>query len=208
MNLQPNNTRHVTVLVRGGLLSPETMQAIAGIARRYNLMLYCTTLQNVRLLGANDENIEEIQKSLQDLGLQLKVPGKFPLPKVCVGKPFCNLGIADTFALADAIMEKYGGRTEVKPKLKIAVAGCPAGCSGVLLADIGIVATRKGFDLYVGGKGGPLPRVGGKAATGLSEAEVVEAVGRLVDFHTAHTSGKQRMYKLLEMEDFPYPPQN
>lgn len=208
MDVQMMNTKHVTILLQGGLLAPDTMQAIAGIARQYNLMLYCTTLQNVRLLGANEGNLEEIKKALQDLGLQLKAPGKFPLPKVCVGKPFCNLGISDTFALTDMIAEKYGSRTGVKPKIKIAIAGCPANCSGALLTDIGIVATRKGFDLYVGGKGGPLPRVGERVAVGLREAEVIEAVGRLVDFHTSHTPKKQRMFKLLKMPDFPYPLKN
>jgi len=42
-----------------------------------------------------------------------------------------------------------------KPKYKFSIFGCPASSGGTKLADIGIVTTRGGFDLYVGGKGDP-----------------------------------------------------
>ncbi|MDH3328869.1 MAG: nitrite reductase [Desulfobulbaceae bacterium] len=206
--MQTRNTKHVTILLQGGLLSPDKMQAINQLAQQYDLTYYCSTAQNLRLLGATEENIDEIKKALTALDLQVKAPGMFPLPKVCVGKPFCNLGLTDTFALSDKITARYGSRADVKPKFKIAVAGCPASCSGALLADIGIISTRIGYDLYVGGKGGPLPRVGVRVARGLSEEEVVDAVGRIADFHAANTPKKQRMFKLLDKPDFPFPLKN
>lgn len=205
MNVQTGNTKHVTVLLPGGLLSPDKMQEINKLAQQYDLVYYCTTAQNLRLLGANEENLDEIKRAVAALGLQVKAPGMFPLPKVCVGKPFCNLGLTDTFTLSDKITERYGSRADVKPKLKISITGCPASCSGALLADIGVISTRSGYDLYVGGKGGPLPRVGVRVARGLSEEEVVDAVGKLADFHAANTPKKQRMFKLLDRPDFPFP---
>lgn len=198
------NTKHVTVLLAGGLLSPERMEQLLLTAKKYNLTLYVTTAQNIRLLGVNDENLDAVKTELTCQGFQLKAPGKFPLPKVCVGVPYCNLGLADTFDLSDRILERYGNRKEVKQKLKISISGCPANCGGSLLADIGIVATKKGFDLFAGGKGGQLPRVGKKIAKGLNGDEVVEAVGRLADFHATMTTKKQRMLKLLDRPDFPF----
>lgn len=205
MNFDPENTKHVTVLLKGGLISPEKMEAINAAASKYNVTYYLTTAQNLRILGLNESNLDAVKKSLTDSGLQLKAPGQFPLPKVCVGKPFCNLGLADTFALSDKILEAYGSRTEVKPKYKISISGCPASCGGSHLADIGIVTTKNGYDLYVGGKGGPLPRRGDKVAKGLSEDEVIEAIGKVVDFHAANTPKKLRMYKLLDKPGFPFP---
>jgi NAD(P)H-nitrite reductase large subunit len=202
------NNKHLTVLAHGGLVTPAAMQGLVDIARRYELTFYCTTAQNLRLLGASEENIEAVKQAVLDLGLQLKTSGRFPVPKVCVGSPYCKLGLVDTFALADRIAARYGGWTGLKPKIKIALAGCPASCSGALLADIGIVATRKGYDLYVGGKAGPLPRKGIRVARALSEDEVLDAVGRLVEYHTAHTQKKQRMFKLLEEPDFPFATRN
>lgn len=198
------STKHVTILLSGGLVSPGKMAAINAIAGKYNLTLYLSTAQNIRLLGASEENLDTIKQELLGLGLKLKAPGKFPFPKVCVGVPYCNLGLIDTFALSDKILARYGGRTEVKPKYKIAISGCPASCAGSMLADIGIIATRGGFDLYVGGKGGPLPKIGKKVAKGLSEDEVIDAVGTLADFHAAKTPTKLRMFKLLDEQDFPF----
>ncbi len=200
-----DNSKHVTVLLSGGLIAPKLMAAVNAIAEKYGLTLYLTTVQNLRLLGATEENLDAVKKDLLGLGLKLKTAGMFPMPKVCVGMPYCNLGVADTFSLADTITDRYGDRAGLKPKYKIAISGCPACCGGSMLADIGIVATRKGFELYVGGKAGPLPKIGKRVARGLSEDEVVDAVGRLADFHAANTPTKLRMFKLLDKEGFPFP---
>lgn len=204
MDQASSHTKHVTILLSGGLIAPRMMADINSVAVKYNLTLYLTTAQNLRLLGATEENEAVIKKELTGLGVPVKAAGRFPKPKVCVGRPYCMLGVTDTFSLADKIMARYGDRSGVKPKFKIAVSGCPACCGGSMIADIGIVATRKGYDLYVGGKGGPFPKMAVKVAKRLSEDEVVEAVGRLADFHDARTSTKQRMFKLIEEPDFPY----
>lgn len=195
--------KHATVAVTGGLISPETMTEVLAVAKKYGLTLYLTTSQNLRLLGATEENLASVKGDLSSLGLSVKGPGKFPKPKVCVGMPYCNLGLADTFSLAERIMSAYGNRTEVKPKFKIAISGCPASCGGSKLADIGIIATRNGFELYAGGKGGPMPKTAVRLAKGLNEDEVVEAVGKLADFHDLNTPKKLRMFKLMDMEGFP-----
>jgi NAD(P)H-nitrite reductase large subunit len=196
-------TKHVTLLVPGGLMTPEQLAAVHSVARTFNLTLYFTTAQNVRLLGANEENLGEIKGELSRLGLTVKGPGRFPKPKVCVGMPYCNLGLADTFALSEKIWRRYGERTGVKPKFKIALSGCPACCGGSMIADIGIVATRGGFDVYAGGKGGPLPKVGKRIGKGLGAEEVLDLIGELADYHAANTEKKQRMIKLVNQPDFP-----
>lgn len=203
MSHSPERGKHLTILLAGGRIEPAGWKEINAIAEKYDLTYYLTTAQNLRLLGITEQKLEQIKKELLNLGLKLKAPGKFPLPKVCVGKPYCNLGVEDPNALSDKLIARFGDRTEVKPKYKIAISGCPASCSGSMLADIGIVATRRGFDLYVGGKGGPMPKTGKKIGKGMSEEEVIDAVGRLIDYHAANTTKKQRMYKLLDKEDFP-----
>lgn len=201
------NNKSVTVFSPGGIFTPEQLLAIGTIARDFDLTCYMTTAQNMRLLGATEENLDRIKSRLTSEGLTPKVPGRFPKPKVCVGMPFCNLAVGDTFGLSAKILERFGNRTGVKPKYKIAISGCPACCGGSKLADIGIIATRKGFDVYVGGKGGPLPRVGQRIAKGVSDEDVLEIIGRLAYFHAARTPKKQRMFKLIGEDDFPYPPE-
>jgi len=197
------NSKYITVLVPGGLLDLGKVEAISLVAGKYDLTCYLTSAQNLRLLGASDDNLEEIKGALAGLGLIVKEPGRFPKPRICFGMPYCNLGLVDTFALSDRIWSRFGGRTGVKPKLKIALSGCPASCAGSMLVDIGIIATRNGFDMYAGGKGGALPKIGKLIARGLTEEEAVDLVGELVDYHASKTGKKQRMAKLIDEPDFP-----
>lgn len=205
MHASNRPAEHITILLPGGLIAPEEMKAVIAVAARFDLSCYATTAQNLRLLGATRENLDEIKRMLKDSGFHLKEAGRFPKPKVCIGLPYCKLGLADTFALSKRILERFGNRSGVKPKWKIALSGCPACCTGSKLVDVGVVATRKGFDVFAGGKGGLQPKTGKRIARAVSEGEVVEMIGRLADYHAAHTGKKQRMFKLLGREDFPFP---
>ncbi len=194
----------VTVLLPAGRLPLDIMAKAHELAAKYNLGVYCSTAQNLRLMNVPETAVDEIKKSLAPLGADFKGPGKFPLPRVCVGKPHCNLGLIDTEDVNTKILERFKGRLNIKPKFKIALSACPLSCSGVKTTDIGIQATKKGYEIYVGGKGGPNPKVGRRIKRGATEAEVVDIIETLVDFHDRKTGKKQRMVKLLDDPEFPF----
>ena len=196
--------KSLTVMLPEGILPPRLLSAVNNLVEQYGLALYLTTAQNLRLLNITEENVEPVKQALAEAGAQLKGPGRFPLPRLCVGKEYCNLGVVDTFGLSKKIRETFGGRKNVKPKFKVAVAGCPASCSNVLTTDIGVKATKSGFDLYVGGKGGPSPKKGIRIARGISEEELLEKIGELVEFHDRTTTRKQRMSKMVTDSGFPF----
>ena len=197
--------KSITLLLPAGRLPLPLMGKVYQVAERYGLGVYLSTAQNLRLLGVRDEDIDAVKAELAPLGANFKAPGKFPKPKVCIGKPSCNMGVVDTAAISARILERYGSRTEVKPKYKIAVSACILNCSGALSADIGVVATRNGYDLYAGGKGGPYPKVGRRILRDVGEEAIVDAIGKLADFHADKTAKKQRLVKLLDEPDFPFP---
>jgi NAD(P)H-nitrite reductase large subunit len=203
MTLTLASTR-LTILLPAGRLPLALMGKVHELARKYQLELYLSTLQNLRLMGIREEDLGAIREELAALGAQFKGPGRFPVPRVCIGVRDCSMGVGDPERLSALILEHFKDRPKTKQKFKIAISGCTLGCSGVLTTDIGIMATRKGYDLYAGGKGGPSPRVGRRILRDLSEEEVVAAVAELVEFHDAHTETKQRMVKLLDHPDFPY----
>ena len=196
--------KSLTLILPAGRLPLPLMSKAQEVAERYGLGIYLSTAQNMRLLGVKDEDVEAVKAELVPLGATFKAPGKFPLPKVCIGKPSCNMGVVDPADLSARILERFGGRTNVKPKFKIAISACILSCSGALLADIGVIATRNGYDLCVGGKGGPYPKVGRRILRDVGEGEILDAVGKLVDFHDARTVKKQRMVKLLDDPEFPF----
>lgn len=195
----------ITVLVPAGLLPANLLNLINQLSTEYGFGLYLSTAQNLRLLDLRPEDVAAVKARLLAAGAELKAPGRFPKAKVCVGKSHCNLGLVDTFALAERLALRFREVGPVKPKLKIAVSGCPAACSNPLLADIGVKAGPNGFDLYAGGKGGTNPKVGRRIKRQVGEEEVLATMAELLAFHERKTAKKQRMSKLLADPEFPFP---
>lgn len=196
---------NITVLLPAGRLPLAVMGKAHELAERYGLGVYLSLTQNLRLINVPEDVADTVKAELAALGAQFKGPGKFPLPRVCVGETHCNLGIIDTELLSAKILARFADKAQTKPKFKIAVAACPLCCSAPKTTDIGIVASRAGFELYAGGKGGPYPREGRRILARATEEQVLEFVEKLVNFHDAHTKKKQRMRKLLDHPEFPYP---
>lgn len=195
----------ITVLLPAGRLPLDVMQAAHQLAGKYNLRIYLSTLQNLRLTDVPERAVEVVRTTLASLGADFKGPGKFPIPRVCVGKGHCILGVIDTEVFSKKILDEFADREHTKAKIKIAVAGCTMCCSGVKTSDIGIMATREGYEIYAGGKGGPFPQTGKRIARRADEEQVMGIVGALVDFHNRKTEKKQRMHKLLADPEFPFP---
>ena len=194
----------LTIILEAGRLKKNLLNKVSELASKYNFTLYFTTSQNLRLLDINEDDLESIKSELAAAGAVFKGPGKFPVPRICVGKPYCKLALVDTEELSERIKEKFGSRTGVKPKFKIAIAACPASCSSSILTDIGVVATRSGLDIYAGGKGGPFPKSARRIARRVDADRMLEIIEQLVDYHDKKTSQKQRMCKLLDEQDFPF----
>lgn len=197
-------TEHITILLPAGRLPLAIMVKAHDLARRYGLAIYLTTLQNLRLLNVPKTAADAIRAELAALGAEFKAPGRFPIPRTCVGGPHCNLGLIDTDAVSARILTRFAGRAHTKAKLKIALSACVLGCPGTRTSDIGIVATRAGYDVFAGGKGGPAPKVGRRIKKDVTEEEMLATVEALIDFHDRKTGTKQRMIKLLEDPDFPF----
>jgi sulfite reductase beta subunit-like hemoprotein len=195
---------NITVVLPAGRLPLDIMQQIHELATRHGLEIYLSTLQNMRLLNVPQAKVAEIKESLAALGAEFKAPGKFPIPRVCVGKPHCKLGLIDTRELSEKILAGFAGRDTTKAKLKIAVSACVLSCSGTRTSDIGINAGRNGYDVFAGGKGGSSPQIGRRIKKEVNEEEMLATIQTLIDFHDRKTVTKQRMHKLLDDPEFPF----
>ncbi len=198
------STTNITILLPAGRLPLQVMNRACELTREYGLSVYLTNEQNLRLLDVPEDKAPEIRQVFMDMGMQLKAPGRFPLPRVCVGQGNCKLGRINPEDISARMVERFSGR-EIKPKLKIGVAACMFSCSGATVKDIGVVCTKSGFDLYVGGKAGVQPQAGRRVLKGLNEEELLQAIEKVVDFHQERTAKKQRMARLIDEPDFPYP---
>ena len=194
----------ITIMLPAGRLPVKLMMKIGELARQYDFSIYLSTQQNLRLINVPKELEQRIKDELAVFKLSYKGPGQFPIPRICIGKPHCNLGVVDTEELSAAILARNSSRTGNKAKLKIAIAGCILSCSGCKTSDLGIIASRNGFDVFAGGKGGSYPKTGIRIKKEIDEVELFETIDRLIDFHDRKTEKKQRMFKLLKDPEFPY----
>ncbi len=102
--------------------------------------------------------------------------------KSCVGSTWCRYGVQDSVAFAIRVEERYKG-LRVPHKLKSAVSGCTRECAEAQSKDFGIIATEKGWNLYVCGNGGMKPRHADLLASDLDDDTCIRYIDRFLMFY-------------------------
>ncbi|MEC9051939.1 MAG: nitrite reductase large subunit NirB, partial [Actinomycetota bacterium] len=151
-NIQRNGTYSVVPRIPGGEITPEKLIVIGEVARDYGLYTKITGGQRIDLFGARMEQLPEIWKRLVDAGFESgHAYGKsLRTVKSCVGSTWCRYGVQDSVGMAIALELRYRGLRSPH-KLKGGVSGCARECAEARSKDFGIIATDRGWNLYVGG---------------------------------------------------------
>jgi len=90
--------------------------------------------------------------------------------------------VQDSVGFAIAIENRYKG-LRAPHKIKFAVSGCTRECAEAQSKDVGVIATEKGWNLYVCGNGGMKPRHADLLAANLDDATLVRYVDRFLMFY-------------------------
>lgn len=134
------------VITRNGKITAEESRAIAAAAEQFGSgELAMTSRMTVEIQGVPYHQIEPIRAYLAQFGLETGGTGSKVRPVVSCKGTTCQYGLIDTFALSEAIHERfYHGYASVKlpHKFKIAVGGCPNNCVKPDLNDLGVVGQR------------------------------------------------------------------
>ncbi|MBF0619052.1 MAG: hypothetical protein HQL19_02665 [Candidatus Omnitrophica bacterium] len=117
--------------------------------------------------------------------------------KVCAGGYTCNNNLQDSFSFALKLDKRFAG-VEVPFKLIISVSGCGRCCSEPQVKDIGLVASRGGYALYVGGAAGGKPKIAVKVAENINEVRALQAVDKIVQFYQKNGKSMERLGALIE----------
>ena len=83
-------------------------------------------------------------------------------------------------------------------KLKFAVSGCTRECAEAQSKDVGIIATEKGWNLYVCGNGGMKPRHADLLASDLDRETLIRYIDRFLMFYVRTADRLQRTASWLE----------
>jgi nitrite reductase (NADH) large subunit len=111
--------------------------------------------------------------------------------KSCVGSTWCRYGVGDSVGFAIQLENRYKGLRSPH-KIKFGVSGCTRECAEAQGKDVGLIATEKGWNLYVAGNGGMKPRHAELIASDLDEASVVKLVDRFLMFYVRTADRLQR----------------
>ena len=183
-NIQQDGTYSIIPRVPGGEITPDKLILLGEVARDYNLYLKITGGQRIDLLGARVDQLPEIWKILVAAGFESgHAYGKsLRTVKSCVGSTWCRFGVQDSTSLAILVEERYRGLRSPH-KLKGAVSGCTRECAEAQSKDFGIIATEKGWNLYVCGNGGIKPRHADLLASDLDEETLIKYIDRFLMYY-------------------------
>ena len=192
-NIQKDGTYSVVPRMPGGEVTPDGLIAVGQVAKKYGLYTKITGGQRVDLFGARVEQLPEIWELLIAAGFESgHAYGKsLRTVKSCVGSTWCRYGVDDSMGLAIELENRYKGLRSPH-KIKFGVSGCTRECAEAQSKDVGIIATDKGWNLYVCGNGGMKPRHAELLASDLSKQDLVRTIDRFLMFYVRTADRLQR----------------
>jgi len=184
-NIQKGGTYSVVPRIAGGEITPEKLIVIGQVAQKYGLYTKITGGQRIDMFGAHVGDLPMIWTELIAAGFESgHAYGKgLRTVKSCVGSTWCRYGLHDAVTFAIDIENRYKGFRSPH-KLKSAVSGCIRECAEANSKDFGLIATEKGWNLFVCGNGGSKPEHAKLLVSDIDEATVIKYVDRFLMFYT------------------------
>jgi nitrite reductase (NADH) large subunit len=198
-NLQKNGTYSIVPRVQGGEITPEKLVVLGQVAKKYGLYTKITGAQRIDLFGARVEQLPHVWRELVDAGFESgHAYGKaLRTVKSCVGSTWCRYGVQDSVGFAIELENRYKG-LRAPHKIKFAVSGCTRECAEAQSKDVGVIATEKGWNLFVCGNGGMKPRHADLLASDLDSATLIKYVDRFLMFYVRTADRLQRTATWLD----------
>jgi len=183
-NIQRDGTYSIIPRVPGGEITPDQLIVLGQVAKEFGLYTKITGGQRIDLFGARVDQLPPIWQRLIDAGFESGHGyGKaLRTIKSCVGSTWCRFGVQDSTSLAIELELRYRGLRSPH-KLKSAVSGCTRECAEAQSKDFGIIATEKGWNLYVCGNGGMKPQHAILLAEDIDKETLVKYLDRFLMFY-------------------------
>jgi nitrite reductase (NADH) large subunit len=201
-NIQRNGSYSVVPRVPGGDIKPEHLILIGQIAQDFGLYTKITGGQRIDMFGARVDQLPQIWKRLVEGGMESgHAYGKaLRTVKSCVGSDWCRYGQQDSVQLAIDLELRYRG-LRAPHKIKLGVSGCARECAEARGKDVGVIATEKGWNLYVGGNGGMTPKHAQLLVGDLDTETLVRYIDRFLMYYIRTADRLQRTAPWVESLD-------
>jgi len=186
----------VNIVAACGVFTHEQFAGLGKVAGDCGVFRLKLTTRQTVVAVLDEENVPCLEKGLSELRLSVSpYGGAIRAVKACAGNAaLCPRALGDALDLGIEIQEKYLGR-KVPKDVKIAVAGCPRGCTDPLCADFGVIARGKNmFDVFLGGRGGTSkPLHGQLLASQVCREDVFKLLEYVLERYTSLAQPKERI---------------
>lgn len=198
-NIQRNGTYSVIPRVSAGEITPEKLIIMGTVAKKYGLYCKITGGQRIDMFGAKKEDLIDIWTELVNGGMESghAYAKSLRTVKSCVGTTWCRFGIGDSVGMAVRLEERYKS-IRSPHKMKGGVSGCVRECAEAQNKDFGLIATEKGYNVFVGGNGGAKPRHSELLAKDVPPDDVVPILDRYLMFYMRTADKLQRTARWIE----------
>jgi len=194
--MNKNKTFNVLPNTDKGFITTEYLEKVTAIARKHNIPFFkITSAQRLAIIGHEPETAEQIW---QELGQKTgpKKPVGIHYIQACPGIEWCKYGRQDSLALAEKL-EKAFGDLPLPAKTKVGISACALNCCESYVRDIGVFGKKNGWTLVFGGNGGGCPRIGDIVAENLRDDEVIDLVGKCLDFYGKNARRLERTARFM-----------
>jgi NAD(P)H-nitrite reductase large subunit len=182
-----------------GVLTPEVLDNLAAVARKYHVrIIKITSGQRIALVGLKPEDVDNAWKDLKmEVGPAEGLCVHYV--QACPGTLTCKFGQGDSIGLAAKIEKLYVGREDFIPaKTKFSVSGCKLNCAESYLRDFGAFASPDGWTMLAGGNSGGRPRIGNVVAEKLNEEQFLNLMKKGLDYYAKNAKPRERMPRFVE----------
>jgi len=180
-----------------GLVSPDILEAISSVVRKYNIPITkITSGQRLALIGMKRDEVDQVWHDLKmEVGPAVELCVHYV--QACPGIEVCKFGVRDSIGLGLELEKLYVGM-DLPAKVKIGVSGCPFCCAESYVRDIGLIGRKKGWVVTFGGNSGGRPRIGDVIAEDVGDDEAVALVRRCLEYYRDNVDKKLRTARFVE----------
>lgn len=146
----------ITPFIPGGFITPEKLERIAQVAKKYNGVIKITSGQRILITNLQESDLHKIW---EELDMEPAVKSQYSVKNVeMCPAGFCKRSKHNTIGIGMKLTNKFHG-AEMPNRTKIGVAGCRNACGSVYSKDVGVIADVTGFIVIAGGSSGFHPRM-------------------------------------------------
>ncbi|GFM38397.1 NAD(P)/FAD-dependent oxidoreductase [Desulfovibrio psychrotolerans] len=180
-----------------GMLTPEILDTISYVCKKYEIpIIKITSGQRIALVGMREEQVQPVWDELQwRVGRATELCVHYV--QACPGTAVCKLGLQDSLGMGLEIENMFHEKP-YPAKVKIGVSGCPMCCGESYVRDVGLVGTKHGWNVIVGGNSGGRPRIGDVLAENLSTEDARALVDKFMDYYREGSGKRLRVARFVE----------